>query len=112
MKPLGCASAGILKYARVDVNDERGGRWLVVGRRSSCCFIPVISLCSCARCEGEGRMTRELELSLRQGSDLVSFVYLLELAHSKRIEAGIGAAQAAEKSGDGIFVESIEKRCK
>lgn len=57
-------------------------------------------------------MTRELELSLRQGSDLVSFVYLLELAHSKRIEAGIGTAQAAEKSGDGIFVESIEKRCK
>lgn len=57
-------------------------------------------------------MTRELELSLRQGSDLVSFVYFLELAHSKRIEAGIGAAQAAEKSGDGIFVESIEKRCK
>lgn len=112
MKLLGCVSAGILKYARVGVNDKRGERWLVVRRRSICCFIPVISLRSCARCEGEGRMTRELELSSRHGSDLASVEYSLEFAHNKRIEAGISTAKATEKSGDGIFVESIEKCCK
>ncbi|AII74234.1 hypothetical protein [Bifidobacterium coryneforme] len=54
-------------------------------------------------------MTRELELSPRHGSDLVSAEYSLELAKDKGIEAGISTAKATEDFGDGIHVESIEE---
>lgn len=54
-------------------------------------------------------MTRELELSPRHGSDLVSVEYSLELAKDKSIEAGIGTAKANDDFGDGIYVESIEE---
>ena len=67
------------------------------------CFVPVRTV------KGEGRMTKELELSTRHGSDLVSVEYSLELASDKGIEAGISTATAAEDFGDGIYVESIEE---
>lgn len=67
------------------------------------CFVPVRTV------EGEGRMTRELELSPRHGSELVSVEYSLELANDKGIEAGISVAKATEDFGDGIYVESIEE---
>ena len=59
--------------------------------------------------EGEGRLTRELELSPRHGGDLVSVEYSLELAKDKGIEAGISTAKAIDNFGDGIYVESIEE---
>ena len=43
------------------------------------CFVPERTV------EGEGRMTRELELSPRHGSELVSVEYSLELANDKCI---------------------------
>lgn len=54
-------------------------------------------------------MTRELELSPRHGSELISVEYSLELANDKGIEAGISVAKATEDFGDGIYVESIEE---
>ncbi|MGX5271689.1 hypothetical protein JNUCC75_05965 [Bifidobacterium polysaccharolyticum] len=54
-------------------------------------------------------MTRELELSPRHGSELVSVQYSLELANDKGIEAGISVAKATGDFGDGIYVESIEE---
>lgn len=54
-------------------------------------------------------MTRELELSTRHGSELVSVEYSLELAKDKGIEAGISTAKATDNFGDGIYVESIEE---
>ena len=72
-------------------------------------FILAILLCSCAHCGGEVRMTRELELSPRHGSDLVCAEYSLELANDKRMDAGISAAKATEDFGDGIFAESVEE---
>ena len=66
-------------------------------------FVPVRTV------EGEGRMTRELELSPRHGSELVSVEYSLELANDKGIEAGISVAKATGDFGDGIYVESIEE---
>ena len=54
-------------------------------------------------------MTRELELSPRHGSELVSVEYSLELANDKGIEAGISVAKATGDFGDGIYVESIEE---
>ena len=67
------------------------------------CFVPERTV------EGEGRMTRELELSPRHGSELVSVQYSLELANDKGIEAGISVAKATGDFGDGIYVESIEE---
>ncbi|WP_390459165.1 hypothetical protein [Bifidobacterium apicola] len=57
----------------------------------------------------EGRMIRELELSPRHGSDLISAEYSLELVKDKGIEAGISTAKANDDFGDGIYVESIEE---
>lgn len=54
-------------------------------------------------------MTRELELSLQHGSDLVCVEYSLEPANDKPIDAGISAAKATEDFGDGIFAESVEE---